>query len=100
MRSYFKEVIDMKKVLNNKFYLEIAAFLGLVYSITAFVHLNGDDFMYGTFAHEGILSSVWGYYHTGNGRLWINILDSALLFFDRYLYAPTAPLIVLHLSFF
>ncbi len=74
---------------------EIVLFLTLLYGTTVSVFLNGDDFMYGTFAHQGILSPVWEYYHTGNGRFWINILDSALLWFDRYLFILVTPWIVL-----
>ena len=79
------------------YWLEILLFLVLLYGTTISVFLNGDDFMYGTFAHQGILQSVWGYYHTGNGRFWINILDSVLLWFDRYLFIVVTPWIVLSL---
>lgn len=77
------------------FRLEVLLFLAFLYGTTVSVFLNGDDFMYGTFAHQGILAPVWGYYHTGNGRFWINILDSALLWFDRYLFILVTPWIVL-----
>lgn len=40
------------------------------------VFLMGDDYMYGTFAKEGIISSVSSYYYTGNGRWVLNVLDS------------------------
>lgn len=87
----------MKLFSNRKkrFLAEVIAFVGLLYGTTCSVFLNGDDFMYGTFAHDGILRNVWDYYFTGNGRLWINVLDSALLWFDRYLYIVIAPLVVL-----
>lgn len=55
--------------------------------------------MYGAFSKEGILPSVFSYYRTGNGRLWINILDSALLSFDRYLFIIVNPMIVMAFIF-
>ncbi|MBQ5840437.1 MAG: hypothetical protein IIW40_00615, partial [Clostridia bacterium] len=67
----------------------------LLYGIAACVYLNGDDFMYGAFAHTGLLANVTDYYFTGNGRFWINILDSALLWFDRYAFILVLPWIVL-----
>ena len=75
--------------------LEMAAFLLALYIVNSFVFLNGDDFMYGTFAKEGIWQSVASYYITGNGRFWINILDSLLLAFDRYLFLLVNPLIIM-----
>lgn len=87
----------MKLFSNRKhrFLAEVIAFVGLLYGTTCSVYLNGDDFMYGTFAHDGIFRNVWDYYFTGNGRLWINVLDSALLWCDRYLYIVIGPLVVL-----
>lgn len=80
---------------DRRFLLETVAFMVLLYGITVFVYLNGDDFMYGTFAHTGLIANVTNYYFTGNGRYWINILDSALLWFDRYAFILVLPWIVL-----
>lgn len=77
------------------FWIQALVYLFFLYGIHIFVFMNGDDFMYGSFAHDGILKNVWSYYHTGNGRLWINVLDSALLFFDRYLYIILNPLFII-----
>ncbi|MBS1402661.1 MAG: hypothetical protein HPZ79_06730 [Oscillospiraceae bacterium] len=89
-----KTILDDGK---NKraFWLKVLVYLFFLYGIHIFVFMNGDDFMYGSFAHDGILKNVWSYYHTGNGRLWINVLDSALLFFDRYLYIILNPLFII-----
>lgn len=87
----------MKSAKQTKyvFAIEIFLFVALLYGTTVSVYLNGDDFMYGTFAHSGILKNTWLYYLTGNGRFWINILDSALLRFDRYAFIVVAPWIIL-----
>ena len=77
----------------------IGIYVLLLYAISAFVFLNGDDFMYGTFSKEGILQNVISYYYSGNGRLWINILDSLLLTFDRYLFIIICPLVILSFIF-
>ncbi|MDY2926408.1 MAG: DUF6056 family protein [Eubacteriales bacterium] len=77
------------------FYFEIIIFILFMYAISALVFLNGDDFMYGTFAKEGILKNSASYYITGNGRFWINVLDSLLLSCDRYLYIAINPIIVM-----
>lgn len=87
--------MELGKKVDVHFVLDVTIFLVLLYGVTIFVHLNGDDFMYGSFAHSGIVHNVWSYYHTGNGRFWINILDSALLWFDRYLYILVTPWIEL-----
>lgn len=76
-------------------WIEAGLFIFLLYAIHFCVYLNGDDFMYATFGKQGILENVWNYYHTGNGRFWINILDSALLVFDRYLFIFLNPLLIL-----
>lgn len=83
--------MKLKEKSNIHFALDVAIFMVFLYGTTIFVHLNGDDFMYGSFAHNGILRNVWSYYHTGNGRFWVNILDSTLLWFDRYLYIIITP---------
>ena len=80
---------------DRRFLLDTAVFVTLLYGIAACVYLNGDDFMYGAFAHTGLLANVTDYYFTGNGRFWINILDSALLWFDRYAFILVLPWIVL-----
>lgn len=84
----------MKK--SNQFsYLEIALYVLFFYGVSACVFLNGDDFMYGAFGKNGIVSNVASYYVTGNGRFWINVLDSFLLSFDRYLFLALNPLIIM-----
>lgn len=80
---------------DRRFWLETAVFLALLYGVAACVYLNGDDFMYGAFAHTGLIANVTDYYFTGNGRYWINILDSVLLWFDRYAFILVLPWIVL-----
>lgn len=85
----------LKHIQKRGFIIEIVLFIALLYCISIFVFLNGDDFMYGSFAKQGILSSVWSYYQTGNGRFTINIIDSALLAFDRYLFILINPLIIM-----
>lgn len=80
---------------DRRLLLETAVFVTLLYGIAACVYLNGDDFMYGAFAHTGLLANVTDYYFTGNGRFWINVLDSALLWFDRYAFILVLPWIVL-----
>lgn len=87
--------MELRKKNDIHVVLDVVIFMALLYGTTIFVHLNGDDFMYGSFAHSGILHNVWSYYHTGNGRFWINILDSVLLGFDRYLYILVTPWIEL-----
>lgn len=84
-----------KNVQDRRYIAEIAVFLLLLYGVSFCVYLNGDDFMYGTFAHTGILKNVVDYYFTGNGRFWINVIDSALLWFDRYAFMVILPWIVL-----
>ena len=78
-----------------RFIVEVIAFILTLYGISSFVYLNGDDFMYGAFAHTGIVSNVADYYFTGNGRFWINILDASLLWFDRFGFVLALPWIVL-----
>ena len=86
----------MKHILKDwRFRTEVAAFVLLLYSTSFCVYLSGDDFMYGAFACTGILANVVDYYFTGNGRFWINILDSMLLRFDRYAFAVLLPWLVL-----
>lgn len=83
------------KLHDRRFIVEAALFVLLLYGVSVSVYLNGDDFMYADFAHTGILENVADYYFTGNGRFWINILDSALLWFDRYAFVVILPWIVL-----
>lgn len=85
----------LKRIQERSFIIETALFIVLLYCISIFVFLNGDDFMYGTFAKQGIFSSVWSYYQTGNGCFITNVLDSALLTFDRYLFILINPLIIM-----
>ena len=85
----------MTRRMDRRFLAEIAGFLLLLYGTSVFVYLNGDDFMYAAFAKTGIFRNVTDYYFTGNGRYWINILDSLLLRFDRYGFLLLLPWIVL-----
>ncbi len=89
----------MKKIKeiteNKRFIPETALYVLFLYGITSCVFLNGDDFMYASFAKLGIVKSVSNYYITGNGRFWINIMDSLLLSFDRYLFIAVTPLIIM-----
>lgn len=75
-----------------------AVFVAMQYFICFNVYLMGDDYMYGTFGHEGIISPILSYYQTGNGRWLINILDSFQLLFDRYLYLIITPWLLLLLG--
>lgn len=86
----------IEKETNHKFknYIILFIFICMLYAISACIYLNGDDYMYGEFAKSGAFNNVYKYYITGNGRFWINILDSILLFFDRYLYCIINPLII------
>lgn len=81
--------------IDYRFTVEIIVFILILYGISSFVYLNGDDFMYGAFAHTGILVNVTSYYFSGNGRYWINILDSALLWFNCFGFILILPWIVL-----
>ena len=74
------------------------AFIVMQYLICLNVYMMGDDYMYGTFGHQGIFSSVFSYYFTGNGRWLVNILDSLCLFCDRYLYVVVNPWLLLLLG--
>lgn len=89
------QIIHETEKNNRVFWIKILVYLLFLYGIHIFVFLNGDDFMYGSFSRDGILKSVWNYYHTGNGRFWINVLDSFLLLFDRYLYIILNPLFII-----
>ncbi len=44
------------------YWLEVLLFLALLYGRTIAVFLNGDDFIYGTFAHQGIPMHVQSVY--------------------------------------
>ena len=88
-----KPIIEMKK--KYIFYFEITVFIAFLYAISAHIYLNGDDFMYATFAKDGIFSNVAWYYLNRNGRFWINVLDSALLSFDRVLFIILNPIVIM-----
>lgn len=81
--------------MKRKISYEIVMFYIAILAINACVFLNGDDYMYGTFAQKGIWKNVLSYYFTGNGRFWINILDCILLYFDRYAFIIVNPLIIM-----
>lgn len=74
------------------------AFIVMQYLICLNVYMMGDDYMYGTFGHEGVFTPVFSYYFTGNGRWLINIFDSLWLLLDRYLYIILMPWLVLLLA--
>lgn len=79
-------------LLNNKFYLIIVYIFNLL--VQSFVPVSGDDYMYGTFGKTAILKNVFSYYMTGNGRWLINIIDSFILRYDKYLFIVINPLII------
>ena len=68
-----------------------SVFIVMQYLICLNVYVMGDDYMYGTFSHSGIITSVFSYYYTGNGRWFINIIDSLCLLFDRYCFILICP---------
>lgn len=78
--------------IDNRIFLIIVYILNLI--IQSLVPVSGDDYMYGTFAKQGILKSVFSYYNTGNGRWLINIIDSFILRYDRYLFIIINPLMI------
>ena len=84
---------------NHRYHIYIwllsAVFLVMQYAICLNVFVMGDDYMYGTFGHMGIIQPVFSYYFTGNGRWLINILDSLWLLLDRYLYIVLMPWLLL-----
>ncbi len=84
----------MIKYKNKRARIEIIIYIFIMYIVSFCVFLNGDDFMYGAFSRSGIIRNILEYYHTGNGRFWINILNSGILFFDRYLYIILNPIII------
>lgn len=73
-------------------------FLILQYLICLNVFVMGDDFMYGSFGHQGVISPIISYYRTGNGRWFVNTIDCLLLLFDRYLFHFLAPWLLLLLA--
>ena len=77
---------------NNRIFLILIYILNL--TIQSFVPVSGDDYMYGTFSKHGILKNVFSYYNTGNGRWLINIIDSFVLKYDRYLFIAINPLMI------
>ena len=87
--------MSKQRKIDHRFAAEIALFVLVLYGVSSCVYLNGDDFMYGAFARTGILNNVSSYYFSGNGRFWINILDSVLLYFDRFGFIMVLPWIVL-----
>ena len=85
--------INKKKLLiDNSAFLILVYILNLI--IQSFVSISGDDYMYGTFGKQGILKNVFSYYNTGNGRWLINIIDSFILRYDRYLFIIINPLMI------
>lgn len=74
-------------------------FLILQYLIYTNIYIMGDDYMYATFAKKGIIESVFSYYNSGNGRWLVNIIDSFVLKYDRFVYLILGPWILLLLAF-
>lgn len=89
----------MKKRIPKWTWLICIVFVVMQYLICSNVYMMGDDYMYGTFGHEGVFSPVFSYYFTGNGRWLINIFDSLQLVFDRYLYLILTPWLILLLGY-
>lgn len=88
--------ISLKKLsnilLNNKLYLLVFYLLNVITQSSVF--LCGDDYMYGTFGKDGIIKNIFSYYNTGNGRWLVNIIDSFILKYDRYIYILINPLMI------
>ena len=87
----------MNKSSKYKVYYVITSFVFVImqYIISINVFLMGDDFMYAVFAKNGIVKSVSQYYHTGNGRWLLNLIDSVILKFDRFVYIVILPWMLL-----
>ena len=87
----------MKKKINYRLGNLITSIIFLIsqYAISSNIFLMGDDFMYAVFAKEGIIKSVSQYYQTGNGRWVLNLLDSMVLKYDRYIYSFLLPWLML-----
>ncbi len=93
---------NRKKIflLDKKIYIFCSiVFLVAQWLVSRNIFLMGDDYMYATFAKQGILSSVKEYYFTGNGRWFLNIIDSLILSADRYIYIIIMPWLLLLLAF-
>ena len=89
----------MKKRVPYWIWAICGVFLIMQYLICLDIYLMGDDYMYGTYAHQGVFPSVFSYYFTGNGRWLVNILDCLCLYFDRILYVIFNPWLLLLLGF-
>ncbi len=76
-----------------------AMFLVMQVLICRNVFPMGDDFMYGSFGREGVFAPVFSYYLVGNGRWFINILDSAQLLWGHVPYLILTPWLLLLLGF-
>lgn len=87
-----RNILYKDKLLNNKSYLIILYIFNM--AVQSFVFVCGDDYMYGTFGNNGIIKNVFSYYMTGNGRWLVNILDSLILKYDRYIFIFINPLII------
>ena len=88
----------MKKRIPKWIWLICVIFLVMQYIICLNVYIMGDDYMYGTFGHNGVFAPVFSYYLTGNGRWLVNILDSFCLSFDRSIYIIINPWLLLLLG--
>ena len=88
-------IVEKKRKRTGWIWLACVTFIVMQYCICVNVYLMGDDFMYGSFGKEQMLSKVFSYYLTGNGRWLVNIIDSRYLLFDRHLYMIINPWIVL-----
>ena len=70
-------------------------FVLLQYLVFINVYLMGDDFLYASFVREGLFEQIGHYYIMGNGRWFMNILDSLMLVFNRYGFMLIAPWLIL-----
>ena len=68
----------------------------LMYCVYMNVFLMGDDFLFASYHLNGLKQLIFHVLNYGmNGRLIINLLESLVLYFDRYLYIFIMPIVVL-----
>lgn len=78
----------------NKKYKVIS--LILLYGVYINIFLMGDDFLFASYHIKGIRNLFFQVLNYGmNGRLIINLLESLVLCFDRYLYVILMPIFIL-----
>lgn len=86
----------LKKVGIVNFIVSVV-FLGCWYFLYSNVRLAADDYMYLAFS-ENAFSNVWDYFFIGNGRFFINLLESLLMKLDRHAIIVLCPLVMILLS--